>query len=343
MKSSLNFYKFSCFLLICLLSISAQASCPKSLVEVKRILEAPNKELHVLGNGDFFTVEVVSTPNESGKVVLKAINDKGRKAIEEHKNDPELADEPDVIEEGLEIERDNYHLLNPNNDNPFYAKSFGIAKDSHGQKALALEYVEGENWHYYYLGPTPIYKPKNYTAKMRDFLGQLSQLGWAVKEIHEKGFIHNDIKPTNIMIDKNGHLRLIDLMSFTPKRTTYNAQGSLYDVKFYSKGFAAPEVIQTAEKQWTGNVLGPASDYFSIGKTIEKVLNYGFPEPSGDLKDLNKSERAIWENSLAVRQQILDRLVTPLTKDKPHERLQTPEEFQKIIAELMAMLPEDGP
>ncbi len=56
----------------------------------------------------------------------------------------------------------------------------------------------------------------------------IAELVLAVESVHAMGFIHRDIKPDNILIDRRGHIKLTDFGLCTGFRWTHNS-------KYYSK------------------------------------------------------------------------------------------------------------
>ena len=52
----------------------------------------------------------------------------------------------------------------------------------------------------------------------------IAELTMAVESVHQMGFIHRDIKPDNILLDHNGHIKLTDFGLCTGFRWTHVSQ-----------------------------------------------------------------------------------------------------------------------
>lgn len=83
----------------------------------------------------------------------------------------------------------------------------------------------------------------------------------ALKFLHSNGVIHGDIKPSNLLIDKRGRIKLGD---FGMARRAGNEEGSL--LKGTTK-YMAPEVVSDQF-----GPVGPHSDLYSLGFSIYELL-----------------------------------------------------------------------
>lgn len=83
----------------------------------------------------------------------------------------------------------------------------------------------------------------------------------ALKFLHSKGILHGDVKPSNLLIDKRGRVKLGD---FGLARRANNDEGSL--LKGTTK-YMAPEVVSDQFGR-----VGPASDLYSLGFSAYELM-----------------------------------------------------------------------
>ncbi|PFH37350.1 AGC kinase [Besnoitia besnoiti] len=93
----------------------------------------------------------------------------------------------------------------------------------------------------------------------------IAELVLAVKEVHEKNYIHRDIKPDNIVFTRDGHLKLLDfgLAKFAP----YVFQFAAYARK--------PDSALCGTSNEEGETPAPAATMSTAGSPLRLVPTYG--------------------------------------------------------------------
>jgi serine/threonine-protein kinase len=142
--------------------------------------------------------------------------------------------------------------------------------------------------------------------------GQVAEALWAA---HERGVIHRDIKPQNILITDMGHLKVTD---FGIARAASAATISATNTVFGTAGYLSPE-------QALGEPATPRSDLYSLGIVLYELLTGVVPYRA--------------DNPVAV---CMKHVTEPLT---PPRRLDPtiPEAVDALVVKMLAKDPADRP
>lgn len=200
---------------------------------------------------------------------------------------------------------------------------------------IVMEYIHGPNLMDVVkkFGPLSIERTITYLFHMAD----------ALDYAHSKGLVHRDIKPGNILVDRFGNARLLDLGL---ARFCHDEEDNLtvmYDDKMVlgTADYVAPEQIANSH---TADIR---ADIYSLGATAYLLLA-GHPIfPTGSV-----SQKLIWHGTKEptpirqVRPEVPEALATiihrMLAKDPSH-RFQTPTELQAALLPLLPLEPPPLP
>jgi|GEM_PF-1378572 len=179
------------------------------------------------------------------------------------------------------LQKEAQHLANLDHVN--ITKIFTVDKTEQGLPYMVMEYVDGI--------PIDQYCEENKLA-LKDRLKLFQKVCNAVQTAHQNMVIHADIKPSNILVDKQGEPKLMDFgiaktISHAVNDNTENPRVNANYIKAVSRDFASPE-------QFSGRNLTTSCDIYSLGKllgVISKGKDYELNEVIKLASKVESSER----------------------------------------------------
>src|SRR5262249_45230492 len=128
----------------------------------------------------------------------------------------------------------------------------------------------------------------------------------AVAYAHSRGVLHRDLKPGNIMLGKYGETLIVDWglaksvgrseqTRTTEESTLHPSSGSDWAATVMGTGIGTPRYMSPEQAAGRLDLLGPASDIYSLGATFYALLTGTAPfdeSYKGEL--LQQVQRGAW-------------------------------------------------
>ena len=144
--------------------------------------------------------------------------------------------------------------------------------EENGTAYYVMDYVDGENLSECLKRAG---KPMS-EQEVRDILPQILD---ALKSIHDAGIWHLDLKPANILIDKNGIVKLIDFGA-SKQLNTQKGGATTSTAIGYTNGYAPREQMEQNYDKF-----GPWTDIYALGATLYNLLTNNKPPLPTDIDD----------------------------------------------------------
>lgn len=212
-------------------------------------------------------------------------------------------------------------------NHPNISKVF-YAGEEEGWPFFVMEYVRGLDLQQLLKQYTSAGELISYSDVLRIGRAMAAALDYA----HQKGVIHRDVKPSNVIVSDDGRVVLTDF-----GLAMNVAHGTLGEV-FGSPHYMAPEQARNSAQ------AVPQSDLYSLGvmlyEMLTGVLPFDDPSPTSlALKQLTQDPPPPRQVNPALSPQVESVLLKALSKE-PHQRYQTGRELMKALEQALEM-PEE--
>jgi serine/threonine protein kinase/Tfp pilus assembly protein PilF len=142
------------------------------------------------------------------------------------------------------------------------------------QICLVMEYLGGKTLHHY---------QQEQVSSLSQKLAIISQISKGLTAAHAQGIVHCDLKPSNIIIDDNGGVKIVDFG--IAKLTSGNADTANNSQSFGSQTAMSPEQLYqalastsaNAINDQTNNAINFRSDLFSLGIIAFQLISGRHP------------------------------------------------------------------
>ena len=190
-----------------------------------------------------------------------------------------------------------------------------VIKQEHPRQFLycVTEYIDGDTLRRWITD-----HPEAELGEVRRIVEQLAR---GVAAFHRLEMIHQDLKPENVMIDRNGTVKIIDFGSTKIAGIEEIATPIQRLNLLGTKSYTAPEYLQ-------GYAGSPQSDIFSLGVITYEMLTghlpYGENYDEGTLRRLEYTSARHWDPDLAMW---IDKALEKAVAKQPGNRYVEPSEF----------------
>jgi serine/threonine protein kinase len=185
---------------------------------------------------------------------------------------------------------------------------------------LAMEFIDGWSLDHYLSGG------RRLPLQMGLFI--ITEICRALEHAHERGVIHRDLKPQNILIARNGDVKLAD---FGMARLL---DGSMQNITAPNHVAGTPQFM--SPEQVRGGEVGAPSDIFSIGTLLYLLATMRLPFSGANVAEvIHRVSLCDYEKPKRIDPSIDDRLsevIVTCLKGDPGDRYTSIAKVRKHIA-----------
>lgn len=267
------------------------------------------KILKLLGQGGMGAVYLAEHRKMERRVALKVIH-------------AQWLHNPRAVERFQQEVKSASQLNHPNVVTAFDADVAGADGAIH---FLVMEFIEGENLDEYALRHKPL--------AIREACHAVQQAALGLAAAHERGMVHRDIKPQNLIRTTHGQIKILDFglarlarPDHGPVAKPLTAEGAVMGTPDYM----APEQAGDSKH------VDIRADIYSLGCTLYELLTGDVPFPGGTaMEKVTRHARDPVTPARKLRREIpmaLSPVIAKMMAKRPADRYQTPTEVAQALA-----------
>ncbi len=207
------------------------------------------KVVDELGRGGFGCVYLGFDASVDRQVAIKVLTEGGKELLARFRNEAQVAGKL-------------------RHENIVTVYEYG---EHEGRPFLAMEYLEGEDLAHVISS----HKPLTLLQKC----SIMAQVADGLHCAHAHGVVHRDVKPANIMVRPDGHVKIMD---FGIARIKQGPE----DTRLTQEGWMIGTLLYTAPDQFAGHEVDALSDIFACGVVFYELLTGHHPFESSDSRNL---------------------------------------------------------
>lgn len=213
-------------------------------------------------------------------------------------------------------------------NHPNIATVFSVEEES-DRPFIVMEYVEGKTLNKL-IGTSGL--------DLKIFLEWFIKIADALAHAHQKGIIHRDIKPGNIMITTDETPKILDFGLAQIRKETFDEDNSTFRTTPPQLIFGTPSYM--SPEQAEGKPIDARTDIFSLGIVMYEAIT-GVRPFQGEsypaiISNLLKTEPISVSDIKSDVPFLLARLISRCLNKQPRHRFQTMNEVRVILEEIQA-------
>ena len=268
----------------------------------------------VLGQGGFGITYLAIQVSSNRQVAIKElfIGVSGQ-AINDRRGDQVVvtnsANQQSFNQQKAKFKKEALRLANLNHPNLVKVHEFF---EENGTAYYVMDYIEGESLR------TKLNREGVLSEDL--VLKYLQQLLPALETAHKQSIWHLDIKPENIMVDRYGHVYLIDFGA--SKHVEPNSTLTTSLVLAYTPGYCPPELLDLSNETPEYYLqaikdIGPWTDIYALGATIYNLLTDSIPPSKRRLDKEGRRAFSFPSNVSSSTRDLIVWMMKPDREDRP--------------------------